>query len=165
MLASASETSQAVEVRVRHCDGRLLQTECRITNLLGNAAVAGIVVNLRDITERKRFEEQLTFQAFHDSVTNLPNRALFHDRVGHALSRRRTNGQPIVDDNLWALETRTGGSNVNLDALYFAAGINNGADGLFGEIVLTPEPATIFETTAALLLMVLFRIRRRGRLS
>jgi uncharacterized protein (TIGR03118 family) len=76
-----------------------------------------------------------------------------------------TNGQPIIDDNLWALETRTGGSNVNLDALYFAAGINNGADGLFGEIVLTPEPATIFETTAALLLMVLFRIRRRGRLS
>jgi len=75
-----------------------------------------------------------------------------------------TNGMPIVNDNLWALDTRTGGSNVNPDGLYFAAGINNGADGLFGEIVLAPEPATIFETTAALLLMVLFRIRRRSRL-
>ena len=32
---------------------------------------AGIVVNLRDITERKQFEEQLTYQAFHDPVTNL----------------------------------------------------------------------------------------------
>jgi uncharacterized protein (TIGR03118 family) len=70
------------------------------------------------------------------------------------------NGQPIVDNNLWALDARTTGPDVNPDALYFAAGINNGADGLFGEIVLTPEPATIFETTAALLLMVLFRIRR-----
>jgi uncharacterized protein (TIGR03118 family) len=75
------------------------------------------------------------------------------------------NGQPIIDDNLWALDTRTGGTNVNTDALYFAAGINNGADGLFGEIVLTPEPSTIFETASALLLMVLFRIRRRSRQS
>jgi uncharacterized protein (TIGR03118 family) len=75
------------------------------------------------------------------------------------------NGQPIVDNNLWALDTRTTGPDVNPDALYFAAGINNGADGLFGEIVLaTPEPSTIFETGAAVLLMVLFRIRR-SRLS
>ncbi|MGD0295981.1 MAG: TIGR03118 family protein [Bryobacteraceae bacterium] len=75
------------------------------------------------------------------------------------------NGLPIVDDNLWALDTRTTGPNVNSDALYFAAGINSGADGLFGELVLaTPEPSTIFETAAALLLMVLFRIRR-SRLS
>jgi len=71
------------------------------------------------------------------------------------------NGQPIADNNLWALDTRTAGTNANPDALYFAAGINNGADGLFGEIVLaTPEPATIFASTAALFLMLLFRFRR-----
>jgi diguanylate cyclase (GGDEF)-like protein/PAS domain S-box-containing protein len=95
LLASASETSQGFEFRVRHSDGRMLDTEWLITNLLDNAAVTGIVVNLRDITERKRFEEQLTYQAFHDPVTDLPNRALFHDRVGHALMRRRTLGKPI----------------------------------------------------------------------
>ena len=95
LLACAPETSQAFDFRIRHSDGRLLQTECLITNLLDNAAVAGIVVNVRDITERKRFEEQLTYQAFHDPVTNLANRALFHDRVGHALTRRRGNRQPI----------------------------------------------------------------------
>jgi diguanylate cyclase (GGDEF)-like protein/PAS domain S-box-containing protein len=95
LLASASGTSQAFEFRMRHSDGRMLQTECLITNLLDNAAVAGVVVNLRDITERKRFEAQLTYQAFHDPVTDLANRALFHDRVGHALTRRRTNPQPI----------------------------------------------------------------------
>jgi diguanylate cyclase (GGDEF)-like protein/PAS domain S-box-containing protein len=95
LLASASEISQAFEFRVRHSDGRMIQTECLITNLLDNAAVAGVVVNLRDITERKRFEEQLTYQAFHDPVTDLANRALFHDRVGHALTRRRANREPI----------------------------------------------------------------------
>ena len=89
LLTLASETTQAFEFRIRHSDGRLLHTECLITNLLDEAAVGGIVVNLRDITERKQFEEQLTYQAFHDPVTDLANRALFRDRVEHALSRRR----------------------------------------------------------------------------
>ena len=40
-----------------------------------------------DITERKQLETQLTFRAFHDSLTGLANRALFRDRVTHALSR------------------------------------------------------------------------------
>jgi uncharacterized protein (TIGR03118 family) len=73
-----------------------------------------------------------------------------------------TNGQPIIDNNLWALETDSGGPNDNPNALYLAAGINNGADGLFGEIVATPEPSTIFESVAAFLLVVLFRMRSRA---
>lgn len=53
------------------------------------------------------------------------------------------NGMPLVNDNLWALNFRTGGANVNTDALYFTAGINNQQDGLFGDITAsTPEPAT-----------------------
>lgn len=40
-----------------------------------------------DITERKLLEEQLQYQAFHDSLTGLANRALFMDRLGHALTR------------------------------------------------------------------------------
>ena len=95
LLARPSATSQAFEFRIRHRDGRLLHTECLATNLLKNAAVGGIVVNLRDITERKHFEEQLAYQAFHDPVTNLANRALFRDRVEHALRRRR-DGRPLA---------------------------------------------------------------------
>lgn len=40
-----------------------------------------------DITERKRAEEQILHDAFHDSVTGLPNRALFEDRLNQALNR------------------------------------------------------------------------------
>jgi len=55
-----------------------------------NPLVGGVVVNLRDVTERKQFEAQLTYQALHDPVTDLANRALFRDRVEHAFSRRVT---------------------------------------------------------------------------
>ena len=46
-----------------------------------------------------------------------------------------SSGNPIVNQNLWALDFRTGCAGVNTDALYFTAGINNQQDGLFGEIV------------------------------
>jgi diguanylate cyclase (GGDEF)-like protein len=51
--------------------------------------VRGIVLNGRDISERKAFEAQLEHQAFHDPVTQLPNRALLNERVRHALARAR----------------------------------------------------------------------------
>jgi uncharacterized protein (TIGR03118 family) len=71
------------------------------------------------------------------------------------------NGQPLDNPFLWALETRTGGPNVNTDALYFTAGINNQTDGLFGEITATtPEPATIFGTAFGLAALALSRFRR-----
>ena len=49
----------------------------------------GIVLNSRDVSERKAFEEQLAHQAFHDPVTGLANRALFAERVRHAVARAR----------------------------------------------------------------------------
>jgi diguanylate cyclase (GGDEF)-like protein len=57
--------------------------------------VKGIVLNSRDVSERKAFEEQLAHQAFHDSITGLANRALFRDRVEHALERRARDDRPI----------------------------------------------------------------------
>jgi len=71
-----------------------------------------------------------------------------------------TNGQPLDNPFLWALETRTGGANVNTDAVYFTAGIDNQQDGLFGEITEVPEPATIFGTAFGLAAIALAKIRR-----
>ncbi len=59
-----------------------------ITNLLDNPSVGGLVLNTRDTSERKTLEDQLVHEAFHDSLTSLANRALFTDRVEHALKRR-----------------------------------------------------------------------------
>jgi diguanylate cyclase (GGDEF)-like protein/PAS domain S-box-containing protein len=48
---------------------------------------------LEDFTERKALEDQLAHEAFHDSLTGLPNRALLMERLGHALSRLRQNAE------------------------------------------------------------------------
>jgi diguanylate cyclase (GGDEF)-like protein/PAS domain S-box-containing protein len=79
-------------------DGTPQQFEINYTNLLEDEHVGGIVLNCRDISERKAFEEQLTHQAFHDPVTGLANRALFAERVRHAIarSRREQNGVAVV---------------------------------------------------------------------
>jgi hypothetical protein len=69
-------------------------------------------------------------------------------------------GQPIVNDYLWSLSFRTGGANVNTDALYFTAGINNQQDGLFGEITAIPEPGTLLIASLGLFALG-FRKRRR----
>ena len=87
--------SLLVELRVRHDRGDHLHTETLISDQSDDPNVGGIVLNVRDVTERKRFEEQLEHQAFHDSVTTLANRALFHDRVSHALERQSRDHEPI----------------------------------------------------------------------
>jgi uncharacterized protein (TIGR03118 family) len=71
------------------------------------------------------------------------------------------NGQPLVNDHLWALETRAGVNGFDPTAVYFSAGINNEADGLFGQInAITPEPATIFGTATGLITLALSRVKR-----
>jgi len=85
-----------VEWRFRQPDGAVLHAEVIATNLLDEPAVRGIVLNTRDVSERKRLERQLTHQAFHDPLTGLANRALFRDRVSHALTLARRHGHEIA---------------------------------------------------------------------
>jgi diguanylate cyclase (GGDEF)-like protein/PAS domain S-box-containing protein len=70
-------------------DGSPRNFEVLLNDLRGDEHVRGIVLNGRDVSERKAFEEQLTHQAFHDSITHLANRALFNERVRHAVARAR----------------------------------------------------------------------------
>jgi len=83
------------EFRMRHRDDFWLHVETLRTNLLHDENVKGIVLNTRDVSERKAFEDQLAHQAFHDSVTGLANRALFKDRVEHALERQTREDRPV----------------------------------------------------------------------
>ncbi len=72
-----------------------------------------------------------------------------------------SNGMPLTNAFLWSLETRTAGTAIDPDAVYFTAGINNQKDGLFGEIVFTPEPSTFIEAGSGLIALALARLRRR----
>jgi diguanylate cyclase (GGDEF)-like protein/PAS domain S-box-containing protein len=86
----------AVECRLLDSEGGAREFEILVTNLLDDEHVRGIVLNGRDVSERKAFEEQLAHQAFHDTVTGLANRALFGERVRHAVARARRGDRGVA---------------------------------------------------------------------
>ena len=95
MLSGSHRAAVRTEWRVRHADGRWLQMEVLGNDLSGDAHVAGVVLVLRDVTERKRLEDELRHQAFHDGLTNLANRVMFNEQVENALMRRGRQGMSV----------------------------------------------------------------------
>ena len=98
VLAAGAERHDAAEqeFRVRHRDGRWRTVEGVMTDLRDDKSVRGIVLTAHDVTERRQLEDQLTHQAFHDALTGLPNRALFTNRVTHALTRAARSGRSVT---------------------------------------------------------------------
>jgi diguanylate cyclase (GGDEF)-like protein/PAS domain S-box-containing protein len=68
---------------------RRIEVEVRCRDLRQDRTVGGLVVTLRDVTEQRQLEHDLTQRAFHDSLTGLPNRTLLLERTERALLRGR----------------------------------------------------------------------------
>ena len=79
---------ERTEARLRRPDGSWVHLDVIGTNRVDDPALRAAVISLRDIGRRKELEEQLSRQAFTDSLTGLPNRALFRDRLEQAVARR-----------------------------------------------------------------------------
>jgi len=95
-LANDDGGPTAVEARMRRADGSWRHIEMIGTNQQGNSAIRGLVLNMRDISERKSLEHQLRHQALHDPLTKLANRTRFTDRLDHALLRNARTGHHVA---------------------------------------------------------------------
>jgi diguanylate cyclase (GGDEF)-like protein/PAS domain S-box-containing protein len=95
LLLTGRTASTTVEWRVHHGDGEWRDLEVIAADMRGVADVDGLILTMRDITDRKHLDSELRRQALHDTLTSLPNRALFVDRIGHALSRGHRDGRSV----------------------------------------------------------------------
>jgi diguanylate cyclase (GGDEF)-like protein/PAS domain S-box-containing protein len=84
------------EARWLHSDGSWRHGETVVTNHLNEPAVGGLILNTRDVTERKALEEELSHRALHDALTDLANRALFKESADRALRRTGRNGRSVA---------------------------------------------------------------------
>ena len=96
-LTSRSGVSEKGLIRFRHSDGSDRSFEVVVANRLEDPAIGGLVLTAHDVTDRVKLEDRLAHEATHDALTGLPNRALIHDRLEHALLRAdRTGGRVAV---------------------------------------------------------------------
>ena len=96
--ARETGVGKRLEYRIKHKDGSWKVLESVASTIRDSKGdVAKLVIVNRDITDRKRAEQQLEHNLFHDPLTGMPNRRLFLDRLQHAFTRsRRDAGKPYA---------------------------------------------------------------------
>jgi len=92
----AGPGTATLEFRMVRRDGTTRDVEAVVCNQTDRPSVAGYVSNIRDITERKKFEALLAHRALHDPLTGLANRQLILDRADQMLVRARRTGAPVA---------------------------------------------------------------------
>ncbi len=86
-LIVRGQMTQPIEFRVRTKAGAWRTLESIGKNCLDIPEVRGIIVNTRDVTDRKAIQQRIQHLAYHDALTNLPNRSLMQDRISQAIGR------------------------------------------------------------------------------
>ncbi len=87
-LAHGAVGSRTIEVSLAHASGQWRTVEVTLTDRRSDDAVRGLVLNIRDISDRKRLEEDLRHQILHDDLTGLGSRVQFTDNLTEALRRQ-----------------------------------------------------------------------------
>jgi diguanylate cyclase (GGDEF)-like protein/PAS domain S-box-containing protein len=95
-VVAGRPVDRPVEWRLWDATGHWRPVETIAADLRTDPSIGQIVLTTRDVGARKTLEQQLTQLTLHDLLTNLPNRALFHDRLGQALASNERVGRPTT---------------------------------------------------------------------
>lgn len=94
MADSSTGDEQAIDFRIHHKNAREKWVSLIKHNIFDDdGKPLGVRTNIRDVTSRKRMEDQLKYASLHDPMTGLANRALFLDRVGRAIEQAKGKGK------------------------------------------------------------------------
>ncbi|MEQ8839978.1 MAG: EAL domain-containing protein [Acidimicrobiales bacterium] len=96
VLMATTPGSRTIEVVLERADGGQRTAEVTVTDLRSDPSVQGLVLNMRDITDRKRLENDLRHQVLHDDLTGLGSRVQFTDQLQLALGPERRPGSKVA---------------------------------------------------------------------
>jgi diguanylate cyclase (GGDEF)-like protein/PAS domain S-box-containing protein len=133
VLSSPSHEAHG-ELRFLHKEGHWVWLEGFSQNLLHEPSVGAVVLNYRDVSQRKQTEKQLEYRAHYDSLTGLPNRLLFRDRLVNSLAAARRN--------------RVGVAVMYLDVDHFKL-VNDGLGHSFGDLLLADIARRLYDALRA----------------
>ena len=95
-IRSQTPGLRSLEIRIGRTDGSRRIAEATVTDLRDDPSVRGLVLNIRDVTDRKKLEEDLRHQVLHDDLTGLGSRVQFSNQLAEALGPNRRPGSMVA---------------------------------------------------------------------
>lgn len=95
-VVAGAQGSDPFTVRVLTANGSIRNMEWVAASHFDRPAVGGVVITMRDVSDRHMLSQMLSFQATHDRLTELPNRTLLEEHLRQALARAKREGNMIA---------------------------------------------------------------------